>query len=88
MEYILYKVDPKLCYPIDVRKTPDLDATSSCDGPEGALAVSQFLGIGPRQHRLDLFTRGATERACFSTLAIYIHSIKLPLRQTHWPPQD
>lgn len=49
-------------YPIDVRTTPDLDATSPCDGPEAALAMSQFLGIRPRQHRLDLFTRGATER--------------------------
>lgn len=37
-------------YAIDVHATPDLDATSSCDGPEGALAMIQFLGIKSRQY--------------------------------------
>lgn len=45
--------------------TPDLDTTSSCDGPAGALAVSQFLGIKSRQYGLNLPTRGDRERGLF-----------------------
>lgn len=75
MGYSIYMVDPKLpvlCSAMPLMYTPDLDATSSCDGPEGALAMSQFLGIRSRQlwAGLDLSTRGETERLVFSTLAI------------------
>lgn len=52
-----------------------MHATLSCDGPEGALAVIQFLGIRSRQY--------GTQRGLFSTLAIY-RVCKAATTPEHW----